>query len=67
MKRRGMYCSGSFFKPFTAPTAPYSLNRLNSDSLETPSYKRRVEYGLFDRNNDRKEDKDLFVKASNEV
>ena len=67
MKRRGMYSSSSFFKPFT-PTAPHSLNRLNNDvSRAYPYDKGRIEYTLFDRNNGRKEDKDLFVKASHEA
>jgi hypothetical protein len=65
MKRRVMYCSGSFFKPFIGPTMPYSLNRLNDDLSRARQYdNRRVEYALFDRNNGRKEDKSLFVKDS---
>ena len=68
MKRRGMYSSSSFFKPFT-PTAPHSLNQLNNNDASRAYLcdKGRIEYALFDRNNGRKEDKDLFVKASNEA
>jgi len=67
MKRRGMYSYSSFFKPFV-PTEPYLLNRLNNDvSRAYLCDKGRIEYTLFDGNNGRKEDKELFVKASNEA
>jgi len=68
MKRRGMYSYSSFFKPFT-PTAPHSLNLLNNNEASRTYLcdKGRIEYTLFDRDNGRKEDKELFVKASYEA
>jgi hypothetical protein len=67
MKRRGMYSYSSFFKPFI-PTEPCSLNRLNNDVPQVYLCdKGRIEPTLSDRNNGRKEDKELFVKASYEA
>jgi hypothetical protein len=68
MKRRGMYSSSSFFKPFT-PTAPHSLNQLNNNDVSRayPYDQGRVEYSLFDRNDNQRKDRDLLVNASHEA
>ena len=65
MKRRGMYCSGSFFKPYIAPSMPCSLDRTDNDSSRVrPHDKKQFESALSNRNNGLKEVNSVFLKNS---
>jgi len=65
MKRRGMYSSNCFFKPFIASALPRSVTQFNNDSSWTyPYIKGRPEDALFGRSDGRKEDNDVSFKKT---
>jgi len=55
MKRRGMYSSNCFFKPYLAPTTAHSLNRFNDGQSRVYPYgKGQTEYTYFEQDHNQK-------------
>ena len=66
MKRRGMYSSSSFFKPFVAAPAPRFAEHGSMTMCRGRTHMQGTNAcTLLDGNDSRKEDDELFVKDSN--